>query len=338
MTSRSRTYLRYIASIFLTVVFLYLAFRGTDFSNVYASMKEANYWWILLMFSFLIASHTVRAWRWRYLLEPIKPDIGMRSLVSAVMVGYMVNNVLPRAGELVRPYTIGKLEGIPKSGAFGTIVVERIIDTISFLILVAIVPLVYNGPLRETFPWLENARIAISVFTLGFIAVLVVFVIRRDWTDRMITLVARIFPPRIARLVARLSHDFLDGFLFLKRPKNLLLILVQSIAIWFLYICMVYVAFVAFNLNLDFNAAIVIQAISSIGVAVPTPGGTGSYHMFTSQALSKLFGVSDAVALSYATVTHGFGFIGTMIIGLFFFFKDHIKVSEAVAKPAEQTI
>jgi uncharacterized protein (TIRG00374 family) len=197
---------------------------------------------------------------------------------------------------------------------------------------------VYNGPLRETFPWLDNARVAISVFTFAFIAVLVVLVIRRDWTDDMITFATKILPRRIAELVERLTHDFLDGFLFLKQPKHFLLLLVQSIAVWYLYICMVYTAFLAFDLHLDFNAAIVVQAISSIGVAVPTPGGTGSYHMFASQSLSKLFGVSDEVALSYATVTHGFGYIGTMIIGLYFFFKDHIKVSEAVAKPAEQTI
>ncbi len=338
MTSRSQTYLRYTISLFLTIIFLYFAFRGTDFANVYASMTGANYWWILLMFGFLISSHVVRAWRWRYLLEPIKPNIGMRNLISGTMVGYMVNNVVPRAGELVRPYTIGKLEGIPKSAAFGTIVVERIIDTISFLILVAIVPLVYNGPLRESFPWLDNARIAISAFTFAFVAVLVVFVMRRDWTDTMINLAAKILPRRLAELVARLTHDFLDGFLFLKQPQNLFLILVQSVAVWFLYICMVYAAFFAFDLHLDFNAAIVIQAISSIGVAMPTPGGTGSYHMFASQAMSKLFGVSNSVALSYATVTHGFGFIGTMIIGLYFFFKDHIRVSEAVAKPAEEPI
>jgi uncharacterized protein (TIRG00374 family) len=299
-------------------------------------MRGANYWWIVVMFACLVGSHVVRAWRWRYLLEPLKPGIGIRNLVSAVMVGYMVNNVVPRAGELVRPYTIGKLEGIAKSGAFGTVVVERIIDTISFLILAAIMPLVYNGPLREMFPWLDDARIAISAFTFALIAVLLVFVLRRDWTDSMIYFVAKILPRRIARLVEQLTHDFLDGFLFLKRPKNLMLILAQSVAVWFLYICMIYAAFFAFDLNLDFNAAIIVQVISSIGVAVPTPGGTGSYHMFASQALTNLFGVPTEVALSYATVTHAAGFIGILIIGLYFFIKDHIKVSEAVAKPMEQ--
>jgi uncharacterized protein (TIRG00374 family) len=329
---------RYTLSAVLTIFFLWLAFRGMDISTMFASMKGANYWWILVMFALLVMSHVVRAWRWRYLLEPIKPNIGMRNLISGTMVGYMVNNVLPRAGELVRPYTIGKLENIPKSAAFGTIVVERIIDTLSFLILVAIMPLVYNGPLRETFPWLDNARVAISIFTFVGIAVLVLLVVRRDWADAVINLVSKILPRKVGGLVEKLTHSFLDGFLFLKQPKHFALILVQSFLVWFLYICMVYVAFFAFDLNLDFNAAIVVQTISSIGVAVPTPGGTGSYHVFASQTLNKLFGVPAEVALSYATVTHGFGFIGTMIIGLYFFFKDHIKVSEAVAKTGEGVV
>lgn len=328
--------LRYIFSVVLTMLFLYFAFRGTDFTSMYRSMKQANYWWILVMFVCLIASHAVRAWRWGYLLEPIKRGIGMRNLFSGVMVGYMVNNVLPRAGEIVRPFAIGKLEQIPRSAAFGTIVVERIIDTILFLILVAIMPLVYDGPLRETFPWLDNARVVISLLTLGFVALLVALVIRRDWADALIVRLVKVFPKRLAAAVDRLTHDFLDGFLFLRKPKRLPLIIVQSSAIWLLYIYAAYTAFFAFDLNLDFKAAIVVQAISSIGIAIPTPGGTGSYHMFASRTLTKLFGVSENVALSYATVTHGVGFIGTMIIGLYFFFRDHIKVSEAIAKPGEQ--
>lgn len=328
--------LRYILSTLLTIVFLYIAFRGTDVPAFLDSLKRADYWWILVMFALLIGSHVVRAWRWRYLLEPIKPAIGMRSLVSGVMVGYMVNNVLPRAGELVRPYTINKLEGVPKSAAFGTIIVERIIDTIAFLALVALVPLLYNGPLRETFPWLEDARFIVSVVTVAFALVLVVMMVRRDWTDKLITLLANVLPKRLALLLEQLTHQFLDGFLFLKRPKHFGLIFVQSVAIWYLYICMIYVAFFAFDLNLDFNAAIVVQTISSIGVAIPTPGGTGSYHMFASQSLSKLFGVSDTIALSYATVTHGFGYVGTTIIGAYFFLKDHIKVSEAVVPSTER--
>ena len=333
MTKQS---LRYAFSALLTIGLLYLAFRGTDLDAFVASLRRANYWWLLAMFALLVASHIVRAWRWRYLLEPIKPRIGMRNLIAGVMVGYMMNNVLPRAGELVRPYTIGKLEALPKSAAFGTIIVERIIDTIAFLVLIAIMLLVYDGPLRETFPWIDNASLVLTCATGLLISVVVLMLVRRDWTDKLVSLVGKVLPLRLALATRDLTHHFLDGFLFLKEPKHYALIVGQSIAIWFLYICMVWVAFFAFDLALDFNAAIVVQAISSIGVAIPTPGGTGSYHVFASQSLSKLFGVAEAVALSYATLTHGFGYLGITIIGLYFFVKDHLKVAEAVGKGSER--
>lgn len=327
--------LRYALGALLAIVFLYLAFRGTDIASFLTSLQQANYWWILVMFGCLIASHLIRAWRWRYLLEPIKPRIAMRSLVSGVMVGYMVNNVLPRAGELVRPYAIGKLEGISKSAAFGTVIVERIIDTVAFLVLIALVPLVYDGPLRETFPWLDNARFVASVATASLVALIVVMIVRQEWTDRLVGFGVRIVPRRFAPSVERLTHQFLQGFLFLKQPRHYGIILLQSVAIWWLYICMVYVAFFAYDLHLAFGAALVVQAISSIGVAIPTPGGTGSYHVFASQSLNKLFGVDSTVALSYATVTHGFGYIGMMIVGSYFFVKDHIRVSDAVGNVKE---
>ncbi len=322
----------------LTLVFLWLAFRGTDLTEVFTIVKRANHWWMLVMFLFLVLSHIIRSWRWRYLLEPLKRNIGMRNLISSVMVGYMMNNVLPRAGELVRPYTIGKLEGIPKSAALGTIVVERIIDGIAFLVLIAIVPLVYNGPLRESFPWLEDARSAISIATFGALGALVALVLRRDWADRFIHAVSRFLPHRFADSVERLVHNFLDGFLFLKKPEHLPLILVQSAAVWLLYILMMYAAFFAFDLGLDFSAAVVVQAIAVIGVVVPTPGGTGSYHVLTAQSLHKLFGVPMEVALGYATLTHAVGFVGITIIGLYFFVKDHVNVSEAVVKQEEQSL
>jgi glycosyltransferase 2 family protein len=327
--------IRYLLSILLTAGFLWLAFRGTDFASVFNLMKGAKYWWMVLMLTCLIVSHCVRAWRWRYLLEPMKPSIGFRNLFSGVMIGYMVNNFLPRVGELVRPYTIGKLEGIPKSAALGTIVVERIIDGIAFLILIALMPLVYDGPLRESFPWLDDARVAVSIMTLGGIVVLVALALRRNWADSVIRSITRILPHRFGQRIEALVHSFLDGFLFLKTPQHLPLILFQSFLVWFLYILMVYFAFFSFNLDLDFKAAVVVQAISSMGVAVPTPGATGSYHVFTTQCLTKLFGMPKNVALSYATLTHAVGFVGVTVIGLFFFFKDHISVSEAVQKTVD---
>jgi len=301
-------------------------------------MSGANYWWMLLMLAVLMASHALRAWRWRYLLEPAKASIGFRNLFSAVMVGYFLNNVFPRAGEIVRPYSIGRLEAIPKSTAFGTIVVERIMDIFSFLGLFLIIPFVYTGPLRESFPWLAEAGVIICCVTGASMASLVILMLRRDWAAAMAGALTRVLPERLRRTVLGATQKFLDGFLFLKQPRNYLIIGILSVLIWVLYIVMMYVAFFAFGLQdrLDFSAAVVVQAISSIGVAMPTPGATGSYHAFTSQTLIRLFSVDPTLALSYATVTHAMGYIGVSIVGAYFFVRDHVSMSEAVAKPAEE--
>ncbi len=329
--NRTRRFLQYGMSIGITGVFLYVAFRGTDFEKLLVSLRETNYWWMIPNFACLMGSHFLRSWRWRYMLEPVKPNISLRNLFSGVMVGYMMNNILPRAGEIVRPYTIGKLEHISKGAAFGTIVVERIIDTLSFLFLVAAIPFLYEGPLTESFPWLEKTGLIVSVVTGALLALLVALMLRRNWTDGLLRSLARILPARLVTRIESLVHSFLDGFLFLTRPGRFIPIFVLSVLIWFLYGLMVYVAFYAFDLQeLGFRAAIVVLAISSIGIAMPTPGGTGTYHVLASQTLSRLFAVDATTALTFATVTHAVGFVGVTIIGVYYFLRDHIRVSEAV--------
>lgn len=338
MSPQSKTILKFSLSIVLTGFFLYLAFRNTNLRDLYLSLSGANYWWLLVMFVCLILSHLLRALRWRYLLEPIKPNIGLRNLFSGVMVGYMMNNVLPRAGELVRPYTIGKLESIPKSAALGTIVVERLMDMFSFLMLIIILPLVYNGPLSKTFPWLQQAGTLTALMSFGLLGIMVTLMVRRDWANIVIMKIQGVLPEKIARRVEDVSHSFLDGFLFLKRPGNFFVILLLTVLVWGLYLLMTYVAFFAFGLQdqLDLSAAVVVLAISSIGVAIPTPGATGTYHFFTSETLKQLFHVDPNIALSYATATHAVGFVGVTIIGLYYFLHDHIKVLEAVNDGSER--
>jgi uncharacterized protein (TIRG00374 family) len=333
LTPSVRRAVRYAASALLTFLFLALAFRGTDFSRLGQTMANAHYGWMVLNLAALLASHWLRAWRWRYLLNPVKKSIGVRNLFSGVMIGYLLNNVLPRAGELARAYAIGKLEGVPAGAAFGTIVAERIIDVISFLVLIILLPLVYNGPLRESFPWLVDLSVAIACVTGVVVVLIVMLALRRDWTDRLLSWVLRVLPRRGRAATEKTVHSFLDGFLVLQSPGAFMPVVLLSAAVWSLYILMMYVALYAFDLEaLGVQGALVIQALSSIGFAVPTPGAMGSYHAITSQTLSRLFSVDPAVALSYAMVTHAVGYVGVTIVGAYFFIRDHISMREAVAR------
>jgi glycosyltransferase 2 family protein len=334
MRQRARSWIKYFVSALLTVLFLYLAFRGTDFSVILQSLANAKYSWIVLYTAILLVSHVFRALRWRYLLDPIKEGIGMRNLFSAVMIGYFINNVLPRAGELVRPYSLAKLESVSRSSALATIVAERILDAMAFLFLIAILPLVYTGPLRQSFPWLEDAGLILLVLVGGAVGLMVVVVYRRPVLDRILRVVTAVLPDRFGKRVSQIAHRFVDGFLFLKHPRGFLPLLVLSFLTWFCYALMTYAGFYAFGLQetMGFGAAITVLAISSIGVAVPTPGSTGSYHFFTSQTMIRLFAVPEAVALSYATVTHAAGYILSTVVGAYFLLRDHISISRAVSE------
>jgi uncharacterized protein (TIRG00374 family) len=342
MKTRFRTVLKYLFSLGLSLLFLYLAFRDTDFEKLGEAFYLANYWWALAMFPLLMLSHAFRAWRWRYLLEPVKRQTRFRNLFSALVIGYMMNNVLPRAGEFVRPYAIGKLEGLSRSAAFGTVLMERILDVASFMILIAFIPMVYTGPLNEALPWLEETGVWISVTTLGILGLFVFLMMRRDVVMNILNFFTRRLSKKRAELVEHIAHSFLDGFLFLKQPKNYFAIIILTILVWGLYVAMMYVPFYAFGLvdkyNLDMASAMVVQAISSIGIIVPTPGATGPYHFFTIQTLTKLYDVDVDIARSYAIVTHAMGFIGVTLVGLFYFLKDQLHISEVMVSQLQTRV
>jgi uncharacterized protein (TIRG00374 family) len=333
---------RPLLSLGLSALFLWLAFRNTDFGLLWTALSDANYFWALSMFPILLLSHAARALRWRYLLKPVKDVTGLkgfRNLFSAMMVGYMMNNVLPRAGELVRPYAINKTEGISRSTAFGTVFIERLFDIFSFLLVIAVIPLVSNESLTRAFPWLESTGLWLTAGTLSMLALFTFLMVRRDLVIRLLGTITAKLSAKKAGMVEHVTHAFLDGFLFLKEPRHYFAIGVLSLAIWALYILMMYLPFYAFDLpglyGLDLGNAVVLQAISSIGYIMPTPGATGPYHYFTIQTLTKLYHVSEELAASYAALTHAIGYIGVTIVGLYYFFADRLHMSDVLkADPA----
>jgi glycosyltransferase 2 family protein len=332
MNPAMKTALKYISSIFVMVFFLYFSFRGTDFRNLWIILSTANYWWVLALVPVLLISHLFRAWRWEYLMRPIKKDLKFRNLWSAMMIGYMLNNVLPKVGEVVRPYAIGKLEGVSRSAAFGTVIVERIFDIISFMIFIILIPAVYNGPLTQSFPWLESVGVWLTLLTLAMFGAFIFLMVRRDVVMRILRYFTAHLSPARAERVERITHSFLDGFLFLKDTHNYFMIAVLSVIIWALYILMMYLPFLGFNMALDWRAAFVVQGISSIGIIIPTPGAVGPYHYFVIQTLTKLYGVNDDIARSYAAATNAVALIGTTLVGMYYFFKDKIHLRDASGK------
>jgi len=339
MSSKSKQSLRSLASFVIAGFFLYLAFRGTDFAELWISLKTANYWWIALLVPITLLSHWVRAVRWGYLLAPVKSTTSRRNLFSGVMIGYMVNNALPRVGELVRPYVLGKLEGISKTSALGSVVIERILDFLTFYFIVSIVLFAYPSSLTPFFEHVETVRpwILASSIVCFFLSMFLFF--KAETFVRSASKLKVIMPKKFRGRFDSLLDSFQSGLAVSKMKESFFVIILLSLFMQALYALGLYVPFFAFSsmaaLKLDFGASVILLTISSIAFVLPAPGAIGTYHSFMTFSLMKLYGIDNATALGYSIITHEVGYILVTIVGMYFFMKDHVHISEATRQPSE---
>jgi len=328
--------LQTLFSIGLAGIFLYLAFRGKDINEIWHSLIDVHWSWFVILFIGSLLSHVFRAWRWKYLLYPIKENISLRNAFSVTMIGYLINNVVPRLGEFVRPYAMGKLEGVSKSATMGTIVLERILDLVTFALIVLTVLSVYAEPFAAWFPSMAQFE---WLFFVGAVIMLLIFIMMFLKSETLFGIIKRfsfLLPKKLKIQADHIFDSFLTGFKAAKHPANFFMIAVTSILIWVSYIFLLYVPFYIYDFpqanGLNFGSATVLQVASGLAFALPTPSGIGSYHSFTSFTLTQLFNINPEKALSYSIYTHAVGFLATTVIGLFYFFKDKIHVADILVK------
>jgi glycosyltransferase 2 family protein len=334
MPPRIKKFLQTSFGFLIAAVFMYLAFRGVSVKDLWASLQDVNYLWAASVIPIALLSHWLRAVRWAYLLSPVKQNVSTRSLFSAVMIGFMVNNVLPRVGEFTRAYAIGRSEGISKSSAFGTVVVERIIDMVTFLFILCLVLFLSPHSLDPFFDNVDAVRPLFFVGSIVFLGSFVLLFFKGESLFRLLNLLKHIVPKRFESRYQQLVDSFLTGFAVTKMPGKILSIVVMSLLIYFFYALSLYVSFYAFSAmsgsNLDFGAAVILLTISTIAFALPAPGALGTYHSFLTAALIGLYGVDKMTALSYSIITHETGYLITTVVGLYYFIKDHIRISDVV--------
>ncbi len=331
---KTQSLLRYSISFVLTAVFLYLAFHGVKLSALWDSLVNVSWTWIALLAVVTILSHLARAWRWQYLLYPLKEKISLRNAFSAVMIGYMVNNILPRVGEVVRPYVLGNLEGVSKSAALGTVVIERILDMITFFMILLVILFVKSSSFGKLFPSFVSFEPLFLFVIVVLFALLVILFFKAETFFSVLKRITVILPERFRQKIDAQFSLFASGFSIANHPGKFFMILVTSFLIWGLYTLVMYIPFGAYHIMethaLGLGSATILMVVSTVAFIFPTPSGLGTYHSFTSYALVHLFGIDPLTALSYSVLTHESGFIVTTIIGLYYFLRDQVRVAEVV--------
>ncbi|WP_233992454.1 lysylphosphatidylglycerol synthase transmembrane domain-containing protein [Salinibacter altiplanensis] len=326
-----------IGSFVLAGGLLVLALYGVEMDNIWTAFREADYRWLLPLVVLVLGSNLFRAWRWQILVEalPRREDQEKSALSSArmleasfssVMIGYMVNYVAPRMGEVARTANLSTRTRHRFSSILGTVVSERIFDTaVLGAALLSAVGLLFDrlDVLREQFvspAWARLQSVSLDWLLGGMLGaglLLLVLV----WGTRWLFRRNDTWPRRVWETTLKpVAVSFREGMATLVGSPRRGAIALSTIGMWAGYLLMAYLPFRMLHLAEPYGIGLLdawaLMAIGAIGILVPSPGGIGSYHYITEQALVHLYGVPSAEALTYAVLTHGAQLVFYILAGL----------------------
>lgn len=297
------TFFKYLISVVIAGGLLVYAFQGINMNEIFARFQEADYTWIFISAILAIASHISRAYRWKYLLEPLGYKLSLWNAFLAVMSGYFMNTIIPRAGEVSRCGIVQKLDDIPADTAFGTVVLERIIDLLMLFLITALVFIVEFKNLSDWFIKLFQDKLSsyaeltyvfliLSVFGMIFLAV--------AYRYRQFLLQWSLFQKLRGILL-----NIIKGVLSIRSVRNLPAFIFHTLFIWLMYYLMSYVLFFSFAKtgHLDMWFGVLILFMGALGMGAPVSGGVGVYHLLVGK-IFILRGLTSEDGILMATFMH----------------------------------
>ena len=276
-------------NIGISLVFLDLVFAQVEWEAILAAFAKANYWMILPSFALVILSLFLRTWRWQWLLRAVG-HVPFGPAFRAANIGIGANMVLPaRAGEFLRAYVLGRATDTSKTAVFATLVVERIFDGLTILLSLLIVVL-----LGVRSPELKRIGMVGGLFYLGALAGVSLFYFRQAW---FASIIDKILPERWSARVLNLLHAFTVGLNVLRNGRQLVVVSLQSLLIWFVLAWSFYPILLAF----DFGAPVplftpfLLLPLLALGLTIPgAPGGVGIMQYMGVLALTLSFAAVGA--------------------------------------------
>ncbi|NUN69669.1 MAG: flippase-like domain-containing protein [Bacteroidetes bacterium] len=323
--------LRVAASLAVTAFFLWLAFRERDMSGLLQTLAQKPLLWLAGLFLLQAFSHLLRAVRWRYLMQPVSKDVPVHSAFAALMIGFMINGLVPRAGEVARSFVLGRKVKAPTAAVLSTVILERMLDFVSFASVLCVVAVLNIRPLEEWFHIPHEARWVLYLLVVGLLLLFVTLFLRSSIIFAFLKRLVPLFPARHRQRIEDLLANFLKGFEASTMGKNYGAIALLTFSIWFTYIVLLYLPFRIFDMqHLTMTEAATLQISNGIAAAVPTPNGIGSYHSFISYTLTSIFGVNERSAVAYVVYTHAIGYLCTLSLGILYLFRENIRITEVM--------
>ncbi len=318
MGSKILTFLKYIIGLSIAGGLLWYVFHDWELDFLLSRLGQVNYSWVFLSIFLSIISHVIRAYRWNLLLNPL----GYKHLTTfrtflAVMIGYFVNLLAPRAGEITRCSIMKKNDGVNMSVSLGSVVAERVVDLMGLMVVISLGLILQfdrlsgfmNDFIQDKSESIHMSNVALQLIA-GFGVVVVIILLVLWW------LRARIKRLPIYFKLRSFAVELADGFTSVLKLENKPGFWISTLLIWVFYFSMAYVVVFAIpsTSELELMAGLSILIMGGLAMSAPVQGGFGTYHLFVSSIL-VLYGISSDDGLFFATLLHSSQTLSVLFFG-----------------------
>jgi glycosyltransferase 2 family protein len=307
MNKRLRTILQYSFFLGLGIFLVWWSVKDlttNDKSQIRSALETARYWLLIPVFGILFFSHLIRAIRWKLLIEPLGYKPSTTNTLFAVFIGYLANQAVPRLGEVLKCTVLSRYEKVPADKLIGTIILERVIDAITLLIIfgitLAIQPDIYSQLVDTIFNSEKEAGVnkktissslALMILAGIVIIVLAVWMIKnkKNFID-------------LGLLFKRIGKSIWQGLSAIQHLKKRWWFIFLTLSMWTLYLAGGYIGFMALKETQQYgiNEAFTVLSAGSVGM-IATPGGIGAYA-YLLQKTMQVYGLNEGIALAFGWI------------------------------------
>lgn len=304
-------------------------FRDASLAGVWAELRRADLGFLALGAAAMAAGYALRIVRWRGLLAPVG-GVSFRAAAEALIVGYTASFLLPaRVGEVVRSYLLGRREGLRATSVFATVVLERVLDLVLVLALLGVFVWTVTARLEQSLALMRSVQVSGVVAAVATVMLLILLCLMAHHPERIGTWTigaARVLPARFARRLADATEAFSHGLAVAKVPHLLGVALAWSVPVWLLSALQIWAVTRAFGISMSYAGSFLQQALVVAGVAMPTPGGVGSFHEAYRIGATVFFGGEEQAAVGAAIVLHALAFVPVTALGLGLMVRDGLTM------------
>lgn len=302
----------------LAAALLAWVLRGTDPSLVVAHLREVPLpglvLGLLLAAVLNLGQNVFRVFRWRALLAPVRPGVEFRPMFDAVILGYMTTWIIPgRLGELVRPALLAGRVKLPLGACLGSVLADRVLDAFAvvtlFVVGLVLAPPVAQASEQAGLVW-GTAIVLVVAVTVPLVTLLLISVYRKNLERRLEGKTGVI--PWIVRTVLSVSR----GMDALRQPRLLARALLQTLLVWLFIAAATWVGLWACGAVIPPAGVLVIMPLLVLGIALPTPGGAGGYHLAMKIGLMEFYGIAEPVAISAGFLMHLVVVVPVILLGV----------------------